>query len=260
LDGAAKRVGVEIGVAREGIELIAGLTFCWRKLQTIQSRLGEGNAVSILRQLDRLTNALSDCEKPWLGVPSPLLIVRTQVCFAIEQWKCSHAQDLEESGYDWEHSDDCFPEFNAGTPSYAAYAARGLGHPLLPAQGCVRNNVVLDVAQRFYIVSSSNMSGKSTLLRSIELSAVLATAGSPFRAASLQLSELQGCASLSIGDSILEANRNSSPRWSVHAALWSSRGMRRYCSCSMSFSAAQIPATGASPRNRSCGLCSKGER
>ena len=45
------------------------------------------------------------------------------------------------------------------------YIAEGLGHPLLPPAKCVRNDIHLDDALRVLLVSGSNMSGKSTMLR-----------------------------------------------------------------------------------------------
>jgi DNA mismatch repair ATPase MutS len=53
-------------------------------------------------------------------------------------------------------------------------------------------------------VSGSNMSGKSTLLRTVGINAVLAQAGAPVRAASLRLSSLQIGATLRIQDSLQE--------------------------------------------------------
>jgi DNA mismatch repair ATPase MutS len=68
----------------------------------------------------------------------------------------------------------------------------------------VRNDVELGNGNRFYVVSGSNMAGKSTLLRSIGLNVVLANAGAPVRASSMRLTHLEVFASLSIVDSILE--------------------------------------------------------
>ena len=59
-------------------------------------------------------------------------------------------------------------------------------------------------ADRLLVVSGSNMSGKSTLLRTVGINAVLAQAGAPVRAASLRLSPLQVGATLRIQDSLQE--------------------------------------------------------
>jgi len=215
LNAAASRVGVELGVVREGIELLAGAKFQSKKLLAIQRRVSDGHAAPILRRLERLTNALAQCEKPQFDLFAQALAVRTQLCFAIEQWKLQHADQLGAwldswgefealtaiSGYTWEHPDDVFPEFAEGD---ASFTARDLGHPLIPVASCVRNHIELSARNRFYVVSGSNMAGKSTLLRSIGLNVVLANAGAPVRASSLRLTNLEVLASLSIVDSILE--------------------------------------------------------
>jgi hypothetical protein len=217
LNEAASRVGVDIGVVREGIELVAGRTFGSARLQSIQRELSEGGAAEALRELERLTNALADCGKPFFDLPAQALAIRTQLYFVLEKWKQRHGGHLALwlgawgefeallalSGYAWENPDDAFPEFVEGEGN-ASLTARGLGHPLIPIAVCVRNDVELGPRNRLYVLSGSNMAGKSTLLRSIGVSAVMAAAGAPVRASSLRLSSLEVFASLSIVDSILE--------------------------------------------------------
>jgi len=77
-------------------------------------------------------------------------------------------------------------------------------HPLLPRARCVPNSVRLDGDLQLFIVSGSNMSGKSTLLRSIGLNTVLAWAGAPVRARKLALSRVRLGASIRIVDSLQE--------------------------------------------------------
>jgi DNA mismatch repair ATPase MutS len=68
----------------------------------------------------------------------------------------------------------------------------------------VRNDVRLDPNCRLLIVSGSNMSGKSTLLRAVGLNAVLAWAGAPVCARSLRVSPLAVGAAMRVQDSVLE--------------------------------------------------------
>ena len=75
---------------------------------------------------------------------------------------------------------------------------------LLPSAQMVRNDVVLGAAARVLVVSGSNMSGKSTLLRTVGVNAVLAQAGAPVRADSLELSPLRVGATLRVQDSLHE--------------------------------------------------------
>jgi DNA mismatch repair ATPase MutS len=76
------------------------------------------------------------------------------------------------------------------------------GHPLLPAAQSVRNDVRLQMPTRVLVVSGSNMSGKSTLLRTVGVSVVMAQMGAPVRATSLRLSPLRAGATLRVQDSL----------------------------------------------------------
>ena len=67
------------------------------------------------------------------------------------------------------------------------FSAEGLGHPLLPPEACVVNDVEVGPAGTFLLVTGSNMSGKSTLLRSIGINAVLAQTGAPVFARRLSM-------------------------------------------------------------------------
>jgi hypothetical protein len=87
------------------------------------------------------------------------------------------------------------------------FTAVGLGHPLLPADRCVRNDVRLGGDVRALVVSGSNMSGKSTLLRAVGVNAVLALAGGVVRAASLTLAPVALGATMRVQDS-LQAGRS----------------------------------------------------
>jgi DNA mismatch repair ATPase MutS len=103
------------------------------------------------------------------------------------------------AGYAYEHPEDAVPEL---VEKAACFEATGLGHPLL--HGPVRNDIELGERTRFYVISGSNMAGKSTLLRAIGLNAVLANAGAPVRAARARISVFSVVASLSMPDSLLE--------------------------------------------------------
>ena len=106
---------------------------------------------------------------------------------------------LSLAAYSFEHSEDPFPEFTNDAP---AFQAKGLTHPLLGQVKGIRNDVLLDRTTRLILISGSNMSGKSTLLRSVGINAVLAFAGAPVRAHSLRLSPLTVVASIQVNDSL----------------------------------------------------------
>ena len=146
------------------------------------------------------------------------LLVGTHIAWAIESWRARHGASVGHwltavgefealaslSAYRYEHPDDPFPELADDRERLALFASASLGHPLLPAARMVRNDVVLDDGTRLLVVSGSNMSGKSTLLRTVGTNAVMAFAGAPVRARSLRLSPLAIGATLRIQDSLQE--------------------------------------------------------
>lgn len=103
------------------------------------------------------------------------------------------------AGHAYEHPEDPFPELASGGP---CFEGEGISHPLLPARTCVRNDVALGGERRVLLVSGSNMSGKSTLLRTVGTNVVLALAGAPVRARRLVLSPLQVGTEMRVHDSL----------------------------------------------------------
>lgn len=166
-----------------------------------------------IAQLRRLVHLL-DARKNELFAPlSALFLWGTQLAFAVEAWRMTFGRSVPRwlavvgefealcamSSHAFEHPNDSFPELVETGPCFEADA---LGHPLLPEDRCVRNDVVFGPAVEVWIVSGSNMSGKSTLLRTVGVNAVLALAGAPVRAARLRLSPLAVGASIRIQDSL----------------------------------------------------------
>ncbi len=142
-----------------------------------------------------------------------LLLWNVQMAYAIEAWRrisgpavarwLAVLGEMEAlcslAGYAYEHPDDPFPEILS---EGQVFEGRGLGHPFLPEDKCVRNDVRLDADLRVLIVSGSNMSGKSTLLRTVGINAVLALAGAPVRARRLSLPPMALGASIQRKDSL----------------------------------------------------------
>ena len=77
---------------------------------------------------------------------------------------------------------------------------------MIPADRRVTNDVDLGAALQVFIVSGSNMSGKSTLLRSVGVAAVLGYAGGPVCARALTMSPMAIGASIRINDSLQEGS------------------------------------------------------
>ncbi len=87
-------------------------------------------------------------------------------------------------------------------PSGNELRAKGLGHPLLPDQTRVVNDVTVGPAGTVVLVTGSNMSGKSTLLRALGTNVTLAQAGGPVCAAHLALPPVVLATSMRIDDSL----------------------------------------------------------
>jgi hypothetical protein len=115
---------------------------------------------------------------------------------------------LSLAGYAYEHPDDPFPEFVDGPDRAAEFHGAELAHPLIAAAKCVPNSVSLDQDTRVILVSGSNMSGKSTYLRTVGVNTVLAMAGAPIRGKSLQLTPLALGTRIRGGDSLQEGRSN----------------------------------------------------
>jgi hypothetical protein len=98
---------------------------------------------------------------------------------------------LSLAAYSYEHPEDPFPEFVDAEEGLGFFDGKELGHPLIAGEKCVRNSVKLDAQTRVLLVSGSNMSGKSTLLRVVGINTVLAMAGAPIRGARLRLTLLK---------------------------------------------------------------------
>ena len=147
-----------------------------------------------------------------------LFLWTTQLAFAVEAWRAacgpkiaiwfSATGEFEAlsalAAYAYEHPDHPFPEIVEGEGPL--FDAEGLGHPLLPASRRVCNDIRLGREPRVFVVSGSNMSGKSTMLRSIGTNTVLALAGAPVCAASLRISPVSIGASIRVQDSLLEGS------------------------------------------------------
>lgn len=80
--------------------------------------------------------------------------------------------------------------------------AEGLGHPLLPPEQCVRNDVTVGPPGTFLLVTGSNMAGKSTLLRAIGANTVLALAGAPACAHRMRLPIVSLQTSMRVSDDL----------------------------------------------------------
>ena len=167
-----------------------------------------------IAQLRTLVSWLDSTHNMMFAPIAFILLLRQQLAIAIDRWHAAYGPAIGEwlralgevealaalATFAYERPDNPFPELVAEGP---VYDADGLGHPLMAAAVAVRNDVRLgDGGPRVILVSGSNMSGKSTLLRSVGVSVVLALAGAPVAARRLRLSPLVLGATLHVEDSL----------------------------------------------------------
>jgi MutS domain V len=194
-------------------------TFRAPRLQSLQTDLWSHQfkgsyAIARLRTIVDFIDSRDNMIVRILNIP---FMYSVQVAFAAERWRKAHGHAVRPwlrvvgeieallclATYSYEHPEDPFPEFVQGA---ACFDATDLGHPLVPAAKCVRNDVCLSDGKRVFLVSGSNMSGKSTLLRTVGINAVLAMAGAPVRAQNLRMTPLHVGASIRVNDSLQQGS------------------------------------------------------
>jgi hypothetical protein len=188
-------------------------------LQELQSMLSS-HTLGASAAISRLATIVSFVEARRNPILAPLLLLfmyPLQTALAAERWRSAHGAVIHSwlkvlgefeallslAQYSFEQSADTIPGFLDGPPRFTATA---LGHPLIAAAARVCNDVDISGTTRVLLVSGSNMSGKSTLLRTVGINTVLAMAGAPVRAKLLQLTPLQIGASIRINDSLHEGS------------------------------------------------------
>ncbi len=191
------------------------------KLAALHGRL---DAAAVIRpsariaQLRRYIAARDALRNEFVRPFGLLLLVRSQAAVAIDQWHAAHRTALAAwvtavgefealaslATYAFEHPGDPFPSIESDGPVFTAI---GLSHPLLAEGAAVANSVSLGgAAPRVLVISGSNMSGKSTLLRAVGANTVLALAGGPVRAQRLSLSPMAIGATIRVEDSLQEGH------------------------------------------------------
>jgi hypothetical protein len=185
------------------------------RLRALQENLSRGKRrpSQEIAYLIRLVDYMNQRRNEFFAIFSAVLLWATQFTFAIEAWRRRCGLEIESwlqnfgefealcalAGYSCEHPDEPFPEIAEGT---TLLEGEDLRHPLMPLSACVPNSIRLDRELQLLLVSGSNMSGKSTLLRTVGINVALAQAGGPVRAKRMRLCILAIGATLRVQDSL----------------------------------------------------------
>ena len=234
------RASRDLNLVSSLLEVIEREPFESSRLVELAKRLQSGDGITgsrSARHLQRLVDLLDSMHNAVFAPFGLLLLWTPQLAYAIDSWRRRHGDRVAAwlgtlaevealaslASHAFEHPDHTFPTLVETTDGQRPMlAGRQLGHPLLPAGTCVVNDVVLATVPgdathpgesaaraprspaQCLIVSGSNMSGKSTLLRTVGTNVVLALAGAPVRARSLRLTPLAIGSSLQLKDSLAE--------------------------------------------------------
>jgi hypothetical protein len=199
------------------IEHVENNEFHDKKLQALKTALAVDNtpAAQKIKQLANLSEWFY-AEKNQLFLPiaivlgwGPLFALRinhwrTQCGSKITLWLDSVGEVealLALANFAYENPQGHFPQF---VDDPKGLSGRQLSHPLLAAHKPVCNDIRLDEQRQILVVSGSNMSGKSTYLRTVGVNVVLAQTGSVVLADALRLSPVWLGATMDVQDSIQE--------------------------------------------------------
>jgi MutS domain V len=168
-----------------------------------------------LARLGRIMDSLDSRDNILVKLMEPFVLWTPYWAIQVEEWRKQSGRAVRRwleatgamealssiAGYAFEHPEDPFPEF---AESGLCFEGEGLAHPLIAEDRAVRNDLAIGGDLRIVVVSGSNMSGKSTMLRTVGINTVLAQMGAPVRARRMKLSPLAVGASIRLNDSLHE--------------------------------------------------------
>lgn len=196
--------------------LIEAARFDAPELEALRESVARGRAAEEIASLGRIVGFVearrNEVFRLFIG---PALLWDLNCAIALERWRQrggrvfeAHLRALHRFEALSALAARAFERPTDGWPTVVddevTFHARGLGHPLIPFDKVVRNDVGLPSAGFVLLVTGSNMSGKSTLLRAIGANVALALAGAPVRAASLRTTSFAVWTSMRVRDSLSE--------------------------------------------------------
>jgi hypothetical protein len=214
LDAASEREAV-VSRWRAMIAALEAEPFEAPRLVALRARLvaGKRTASQEIAALERIVGfADARRNEVFRFLIGPLLMWDVHCARALGRWRVRAGRQVRTwletlgemealaslGGFAHEH-----PTFAWPTPTEEPrFEAVGLGHPVIANDRRVGNDVHLPSAGRALVVTGSNMSGKSTLLRAVGVNAVLAYAGAPVCATSLRIGPARVATSMRIDDSL----------------------------------------------------------
>jgi hypothetical protein len=163
---------------------------------------------SIIQNLDSVQNLVG------ASVFNGTVLFHVHCFFKLLKWKRAHAKEVEQwfevlgkvealnslANFKFNNPAFCFPEIS----ETEQLRFEEMGHPLISESKRICNDVSFD-EQRFIVLTGSNMSGKSTFLRTIGINMVLANCGAPVCAKSAVLNPRDIHVAMRVDDSLADS-------------------------------------------------------
>ncbi len=197
-------------------ERLPGEAVRWRAIQ--QALTAHSRPVSeAIGRLAQLTEGLNYRRNPYfyllVGVAT---LWDVQYLFRLERWKKQHGANIDRwfealgeletlnslAGFAYAHPTYATPDI---TDEQLTLDVTAAAHPLLPADRSVANSLTMSGSGQTVLITGSNMSGKSTFLRTVGANVVLALAGAVVSAERFRCSPVQVFTSMRTQDSLEES-------------------------------------------------------
>lgn len=214
---STSRAGLDLRVLEGAIRLVEESEFSSELLLDIQQRIRRQGppASERISRLAHLAEWIDSLDNAAFKLLDLLFLFSLHFSRAADRWRRENGPMVDTwltaagefealsslAAWHFENPDTADPQWLTDGPQFIGTALR---HPLIPRDVAVVNDATLGTLQRLLVVSGSNMSGKSTFLRTIGLNAVLAHAGARVPSGSLSLSPLRLGASIRTVDSLQE--------------------------------------------------------
>lgn len=203
-----------LGALAKLLYLVNAANFQNETLQNLQNDTTQADQE--LKKLDRIARFFDQRLNVVVFVLlSGTILYDLQCVFWLERWKLRNKDKLRRwlaaigelemlnslATWQFNHPDYTIPEVVDDVPFIEATA---LAHPLIPPDECVANDFRIGKGKRLYILTGSNMSGKSTFLRTVGVNMLLARCGAAVCAERFACSPMDIYSSLRQSDSLQE--------------------------------------------------------
>lgn len=203
---------------RAMIEKIEAQTFNTEKLSALKKCFSHTNFSTgeEIQNLSRILDWLNARNNAFYFLFNIIFLIDIRLLLKAEKWKAEAKAEASKwfdaisemevlaslAGFSYAHPKFAFPHL---TDKPHTYKAEAIGHPLLKRHSRVTNDFHLEGKGKIIVLTGSNMSGKSTFLRTLGVNAVLAFMGSSVCAQSLEIGNFQIFTSMRTLDSLEES-------------------------------------------------------